>query len=113
MTAEFRRELAELPTERPPIDLKGVADDRRFDWEGLVALSVHPLKVAIIEALRWVQQPLSPSEMTVMLADGGYSLDLVQYHAGSLAKIGVIEVTHARRARGARESYYYFRPEGH
>ena len=78
-----------------------------FDWGALVALSVHPLKVAIIECLLWVEEPLSATEMTQMF-DSGYPLDLVKYHVGRLARQGVVEVTDERRVRGAREKYYYF-----
>lgn len=81
-----------------------------FDWAALAALTVHPLKVAIIEALRWMEQPLSTGELVVMLADAAYNSDMVLYHAGGLIKLGFLEVTHHRQVRGAREKYYFFPP---
>jgi hypothetical protein len=96
--------LANLPAERPSID-PDTPEKRKtkaFDWAALVARSVHPLKVAIIECLLWVEEPLSAIEMTQMF-DGDYPLDLVKYHVGRLAKQGAVEVTDERRIRGARE----------
>jgi hypothetical protein len=79
-----------------------------FDWVALVARSVHPLKVGIIEALRFLGHPLSATELTGLLADTHYSADLVGYHAAGLVKLGVLEVTDARPIRGATRHYYYF-----
>jgi hypothetical protein len=79
-----------------------------FDWATLVALTVHPLKVGIIEALRYLGHPLSANELTNVLADSHYSPDLISYHAGGLVKLGVLEVTETYRIRGAVGNYYYF-----
>lgn len=78
-----------------------------FDWASLVALTVHPLKVAIIEALLWVEEPLSATELTRM-GEGDYNLDMVIYHTRGLVKMGVLEATDMRRVRGARERFYFF-----
>jgi predicted transcriptional regulator len=78
-----------------------------FDWEALVGTVLHPVKVAIIEALHWTEQPLSSTELVNLFSHRKYSLGVVSYHVTSLAKFGVIEMTGARQARGARETYYY------
>jgi hypothetical protein len=78
-----------------------------FDWESLVPLFVHPAKVAVIEALAWIGQPLSPTEL-VAIVGGRYKLGSLSYHVAYLAKLGVLAVTHERQVRGARETYYYF-----
>lgn len=78
-------------------------------WVELVGLSVHPLKVAILEALLWVREPLSASELTSMLDAPEYELDHVAYHLGKLAKLDVVEPIRERRVRGARETYYFIR----
>jgi hypothetical protein len=82
-----------------------------FDWANLVALTVHPTKVAIVEALKCVGGPLSATELAEILKEGGHNLDMVIYHAGGLVKLGVLELAHIRRVRGARERFYFFRAE--
>jgi DNA-binding transcriptional regulator GbsR (MarR family) len=67
------------------------------------------LKVAIIEALLWVHEPLSATELEEILEDGDYNLDMVLYHLRGLSRLGVVELTNTRRARGARENYFFFR----
>ena len=34
-----------------------------FNWGSLVPYLIHPVKVAIIEAMEWVEVPLSPREL--------------------------------------------------
>lgn len=79
-----------------------------FEWERLVAVSLHPLKVAIVEALSWLRQPLSATELARMVGGGRYSRDLIQYHAGCLENWGVLAVAEVRRTQGGWESYYFF-----
>ena len=107
-----RDPFAGLPKDRPPIVPSREADaDPRgnpsFDWETLVSLVVHPLKIEIIEALLWIGEPLSAAELVEIL-DGGCSLGLIVYHAKTLENMKAIEVVYIRRVRGARESYYFF-----
>jgi len=82
--------------------------DEGFDWESLVPLFVHPVKVAVIEAMLWIGRPLSSAELSTILAGRSHSLGVVAYHVGRLAKLGVIEVTHERQTRGGRETFYFF-----
>lgn len=103
-----------LPKSRPPIQPNGNAlmqSEPPFDWAGLVSRIVHPVKVAIIEAVLWVGQPLSATELTAVFDDEN-SLGVVAHHAKSLADLGVLEVTATRQVRGARESYYFLRGDG-
>lgn len=79
---------------------------RPFDWATLVAQTVHPVKVAIIEALQWVDQPLSATKLTAMLEDDAYALDDISYHLRGLLKLGSIEVVDSRQGRGAPERFY-------
>lgn len=100
-----------LPKDRPPIRSGEARGERpAFDWESLVPVFIHPLKVAVVEALDWIEQPLSPNELALMFDSKEWSLGIVAYHVSTLAKVGVIEVIGERQARGARESYYYFPP---
>jgi hypothetical protein len=107
-----RDPFAGLPQDRPPIrpgrDADGDPKDKpHFDWEELVSLVIHPLKIEIIEALLWIGEPLSAAELVEIL-DGRYSLSLIVYHAKALENMKAIEIVCARRVRGARESYYFF-----
>lgn len=104
-----------LPKHRPPVRPSRVdkgEGDEGCDWESLVSLFIHPAKVAVIEALHWIEQPLSSTEMVNLFEDRKYNLGVVSYHVSSLAKAGVIRAIGARQARGAQETYYYF-PSSH
>ena len=97
------------PTEGPSLAAaQQPREDIQFDWAALVALTVHPVKVAIIEALLSVGHPLSVPELSKLLADSHYSANAIAYHAGGLAKLGALEVADFRRKRGAYELYYFF-----
>jgi DNA-binding transcriptional ArsR family regulator len=76
-----------------------------FEWALLVPRLVHPLKVAIIEALEWTELPLSAKDVDRVL-DEEYGLSLVSYHMRKLAEVGAIERVEQRAVRGALQSFY-------
>jgi DNA-binding transcriptional ArsR family regulator len=78
-----------------------------FDWARLVPRIVHPLRVAIIEALARIGEPLSPSELALVLGDD-IAISLVSYHVRELRKVGVIEAVATRQVRGALQTFYWF-----
>lgn len=78
-----------------------------FDWAALVPHVVHPLKVAIIEALVWIGEPLSPAELERVL-DHQFGLSLVAYHVNKLVEAGVLQAVGSRPVRGAMETFYFF-----
>jgi hypothetical protein len=82
--------------------------DAQFDWSALVPHVVHPLKVAAIEALQWVGQPLSASDLTKSIDNDRCSLAHVSYHLVKLAEADALEVVRTRRVRGATEKFYFF-----
>lgn len=92
------------PCEKPGcVTMAG--DEFQFDWAGLVPCFVHPLKVAIVEAMVWVGMPLSASELTRLFL-GEYHLTLVSYHVKGLAKVGAIEEANGSHVRSeSRQSY--------
>jgi hypothetical protein len=71
----------------------------------LIPTSVHPVKVAIIEALQWIAVPLSPRELDRMF-DEEFGVSLVSYHMRTLAEIGVVERVRQQAVRGAVQSFY-------
>jgi hypothetical protein len=48
-----------------------------FDWGAFVASIVNPIKVAIVEALQYLEQPLSPTELTRLFDDPAFDLSSV------------------------------------
>jgi hypothetical protein len=69
---------------------------------------VHPLKVAIVEALLYIGEPLSAVQFRKVFAGAGESN--VRYHLNHLTDVGVLEVVPVgyRSGGGPRERYFYF-----
>ena len=76
-----------------------------FNWDALILLSVHPMKVEIIEAMQWIEVPLSPRELD-RIFDEEYGVSLVSYHMRTLADVGVVERVRQVSVRGAVQSFY-------
>jgi DNA-binding transcriptional ArsR family regulator len=97
------------PADRRPVSRTGdrtkTGDERAFDWAALVPLLVHPLRVAIIEALVWIGKPLSATDLTKVF-DNRFALVNVSYHLQELAKGGVVKRTRSRQVRGVVEKFY-------
>lgn len=79
-----------------------------FEWDLLVPF-IHPLKIAAIEALRWVGEPLSASEIAKLIDAEKVTVSHVSYHLVKLAEAGALEVVRTRQVRGATEKFYFFR----
>ncbi len=91
------------------MSVDGEGGEPTFDWGSVVPHLVHPAKVAIIEALLWVAEPLSPSDLVKLFDDDkDYYLSIVSYHVRGLAKAKALEVRRTRQVRGAQETYYFF-----
>lgn len=100
------------PTNCPPSSGRAgsgatAGDELRFQWDALVPHFVHPIKVAIIEAMLWIDRPLSASELARVFL-GESDLSLVSYHLNKLAGTGVIVQVGERQVRGALQRFYYF-----
>ncbi len=81
-----------------------------FDWGVLVPYVIHPIRVAIIEAMLWTGHPVSASDLS-RIYDHEYSVGRISYHFGELAKAQVIERVHTRPRRGAMETFYFIAPQ--
>jgi DNA-binding transcriptional ArsR family regulator len=78
-------------------------------WTVLVSL-VHPLKVAIIEALHYIGRPMSASDFNNLFGRSKSTLSDVSYHVRALAKDKVVEMVAERDGlRGPKEKFYFFR----
>lgn len=83
-------------------------DEISFDWGALVLQAVHPVKVAIVEALLRLREPLSASRLEDVLEGSSYSLGVISHHLKGLAQWGALELIEERQVRGATEKRYYF-----
>ncbi|HSS41386.1 MAG TPA: winged-helix domain-containing protein [Solirubrobacterales bacterium] len=63
----------------------------------------------IVEALLWMDRPLSSSEIVALLEDEEYYISLISYHLRHLADLGVAELVKKTERRGATEKYYALR----
>lgn len=85
--------------------MTAVGGEQTFQWDALVSRVVHPLKVAIIEALLWIGEPLSAKELDEVL-DREWGLSLVAYHLRQLTKLEAIEPVRQQAVRGALQTFY-------
>jgi len=70
-------------------------------------LLVHPTKVQILEAMRWIAQPLAASELAEVF-DGELNLPGISYHMTSLANFGVLREVEKYQVRGVWKRRYVF-----
>jgi hypothetical protein len=76
-----------------------------MDWDALIGRLMHPTQLAIVEAMLWVDRPLSPAQL-VRVFNGGMQLSSVAYHVSRLADLGVLKLTGTRQVRGAVEHFF-------
>lgn len=67
---------------------------------------LHPAKVAIIEALVWMDEPLSPAQLHAVLEHPTWDLSLISYHVKQFAEKGVLERVRHRQVRGVVQTFY-------
>jgi DNA-binding transcriptional ArsR family regulator len=84
-----------------------VSGDGPVDWAVLIPRLVHPTKVLVIEAMLWIDRPMSAVEFA-RIFDTTVTLSSVSYHVKKLADDGVLEPVLSRKRRGAIETYFYF-----
>jgi hypothetical protein len=80
-------------------------NNHHFNWGTLVPYLIHPVKVAIIEAMEWVEVPLSPRDLDRMF-DEQFGVSLVSYHMRTLTDVGVVKKVRQRSVRGAVQTFY-------
>jgi hypothetical protein len=83
------------------------ANNGTSPWDECVPHFLHPIKVAIIEALLWIQEPLSARSIE-RLMDDGTNVALVSYHLRCMAEAGVVEQAEQVPVRGAIQTFYRF-----
>jgi hypothetical protein len=78
---------------------------RRVDWVALVAGTVHPTKVLILEAAERIGEPVSAWQLGDVF-EGAVKKGDVAYHVRKLAELGALEKVGERQVRGALETFW-------
>ncbi len=75
-------------------------------WAMLAARLLHPFQVQIIEAMRWIDRPLSASQL-VHVFERKQRLSKVAYHLRRLDSLGALRPAGQRYpTRGSVEKFY-------
>lgn len=83
--------------------------DEPIDWEVLIPLLLHPIKVAIVEAMLWIDEPCSAIDINLMHA-GVPGTSKVAYHLKKLAfGLPVLCLYDEESIRGTHRRLYFFR----
>jgi hypothetical protein len=83
--------------------------DEPLDWGTLVPRSVHPIRVAAIEAMRWIDEPFSAADLDKMFDDPP-GVPAIAYHLRVLAfELPVLRLYSEETIRGANRKLYFFR----
>lgn len=97
---DWRHELRADPTRR----ISGMQETKgHINWEQVFMCLIHPAKVAALEALAYLRQPLSAKELDLLLEGGSH-----YHHLHKLKDAGILTIVYTRRVRGTTACYFYF-----
>lgn len=81
-------------------------------WEAFIPQFVHPVKVAVVEALLWIGEPLSATQLAKLFSWKGerFPEPNVRYHVRHLVTVGILEVLPPDPFSdgGSKEKFVYF-----
>jgi len=84
--------------------------DEPFDWGLLISHSIHPIRIAAVEAMRWIEEPFSAVDLKRMHEEDPPSVEVIAYHLRVLAtELPMFRVYETERIRGATRRLYFFR----
>jgi hypothetical protein len=107
MTAKATKRSSPSQLAEPGRNGAEAGDERPFNWEALVPAFVHPTKIAILEAMVWIDEPLSATDLAGVFGEHeGIYVGTLSYHLVKLRKVGIICHVHSRAVRGATEKFY-------
>ncbi len=83
--------------------------DEPVDWGRLVPHTVHPVRVAAVEAMLWIGEPFSAADLDQMYEESP-GLPVIAYHLRVLAfGLPVLCLYRVEEVRGTHRSLYFFR----
>jgi hypothetical protein len=83
--------------------------DRTDNEPELIASDIHPIRVAAVEAMRWIGAPIAACDL-VEMHEGPLSLSLAVYHMNALAStVPVVDLYNKEILGGATRKLYYLR----
>lgn len=96
--AELARALGGEGTTKP--------EAATVDWGGLLVALLHPTQCQIIEAMHWIDQPISASQLVHIFDRSPRDLSTMSYHLRRLFGLKIIKLNHVTRVRGATARFY-------
>ncbi|MEX0973271.1 MAG: hypothetical protein WDZ46_08470 [Solirubrobacterales bacterium] len=90
---------------------RGASRSRDRWWGHLSAHLLHPLQVEIVEALEWIDRPVSCSDLGHIFG-AEQQLTHIAYHVRRLARLQVLQCVNEDRVRGVVKSSYRLSTEG-
>lgn len=83
--------------------------DESKDWDVIVSRGVHPIRIATVEAMRWIDEPFSPVDLDRM-QDDPPGVETFAYHMRTLASsVPVLCLYGEETTQGATRKLYFFR----
>lgn len=84
--------------------MSGAGGQAGFCWTALVARVLHPFDVQIIEALRWIELPLSAGDLSQLFDDERWVL--LGRHLRRLSRLNAIELAETPTPRNITDISY-------
>jgi DNA-binding transcriptional ArsR family regulator len=82
---------------------------RTVDWDELLTHLLHPTQFQIIEAMHWIAEPISASQLIHVFDRDRKDLSALSYHLRRLGELEIAKLSSVRRTRGAPERLYKLR----
>ena len=83
--------------------------DKQWDWEALVLSSFHPITVAALEAMLWIDEPFSAADLSRMHV-GSPGVPVISYHLKALeSDLSVLRLYREEAIKGVCRKLYFFR----
>jgi len=79
-------------------------------WGAVAACLLHPIRLQIVEAMLWIDRPLSPVELTGIFSETD-AMSSVSYHVSCLSRSRVLKVVRRRQVRGSTQTFYRLDPK--
>ena len=76
------------------------------DWDGLLTSLLHPTQFQIIEAMHWINRPVSASQLVHVFDRDPKDLPALSYHLRRLGNLRIARLNSVRQVRGAKERLY-------